>query len=170
MHHHNLSLQKSNSNVTTVTHKPIYVLLSSIICFSSILYVCYLTWTCIEKIDYILFWDKYDKLKNGKYTFECSIGGSAIQVAECQIFQGFNIFLVYLVTNLLQYTSQLFRSSNIIEIIGTSIGLFVMFKSAIVIPFKILFGSMENIIIYYFYTIVFIFHKSDTLIRNLLKE
>ena len=129
MHHH-LTIHKSNLSVdNTENQKPIYVLLSSIICISSIVYVFYLTWTCIEKIEYVIFLEKYEKLKNGKYTFECSIGGSAIQVAECQIFQGFNVFLVYLVTNLLQYTSQLFRSTNVIEIIGTSIGLFVMFKS-----------------------------------------
>lgn len=163
-----LALHEVNSNATT--QKPIYVLLSSIICFSTIVYACYLLWTYVEKVDYVLLLDKYDKLKNGKYTFECSIGGSAIQVAECQIYQGFNIFLVYLITNLLQYTSQLFKSSNIIEIIGTTIGLFVMFKSAIIIPFKILFSSIESIVIYYFYTIVFLFHKSDLLIRNLLKE
>jgi len=72
--------------------------------------------------------DFYQNIKLGKYHFDCTFGGSAIQIAECQIYNGVNVAMFYLLTNLLEYTSMIFRSSNIIETFGRSAGLYYMVR------------------------------------------
>jgi len=87
----------------------------------------------------------YEGFKTGKFHYDCTFGGSAIQIAECQIFHGFNVFLFYTVTYFLEYTSLIFRGSNIVEVVGRVAGLFCMLKLLISsIPFSFLFNLIHS--------------------------
>lgn len=87
----------------------------------------------------------YEGFKTGKFHYDCTIGGSAIQIAECQIYHGFNVFLFYTVTYFLEYTSLIFRGSNVVEVFGRVAGLFCMVKLLIWnIPFSFLFQILRS--------------------------
>lgn len=105
----------------------------------------------------------YDGFKLGKFHYDCTIGGSAIQIAECQIYHGFNVFLFYTVTYFLEYTSLIFRSSNIVEIIGRITGLFYMFKLLVSqIPFLFICKSfLRTLFLLRQFVIAVLFRISD---------
>lgn len=95
----------------------------------------------------------YDKLKNSGVTFQCNIGGSSIQNAECQIIQGINISLVYCVSSIMEYTSGLFQTKNVTEIISKLFTLLCFFRVVVL-----------NLI----YLLILLSYKLHNFIHNIL--
>ena len=99
----------------------------------------------------------YEGFKTGRFHYDCTIGGSAIQIAECQIYHGFNVFLFYTVTYFLEYTSLIFRGSNVVEVFGRVAGLFYMLKLMISsIPFVFLLKLFRTVFFVLRQAIVFV--------------
>ena len=60
----------------------------------------------------------YTNLRTDGVRYECSIGGSTIKNAECQIIQGINIMLTYTVGGIMEYTASIFQSKNMWEVLS----------------------------------------------------
>lgn len=55
----------------------------------------------------------YTNLREGKMHFRCVVGGSSIEIAECQLIHGINLSIHYVITNFLEFSSNIFNSKNI---------------------------------------------------------
>jgi len=90
------------------------------------LLLCHLPSACSSALDAV--YERYQALRSGGMQYECSLGGTAIQVAECQILQGVNVLLFYAVTSMMEFTSNILRSRNLFDTLGRLIGLACMLK------------------------------------------
>lgn len=103
----------------------------------------------------------YEQLRTTGINYQCNVGGSSIQTAECQIIQGLNIMITYTVSGLMEYTSSIFHSKNIWEMITklitvvciSQVVLWNLFKY-ILFGFQFIHHQLHRIIfhiVYYWY-------------------
>lgn len=67
--------------------------------------------------------DLYLSLKRGDNGYQCSYGGSAIGMMECEIFTSFNRLLFLAITQVYEFIQLIFKSNNVIHIFAVLNGL-----------------------------------------------
>lgn len=55
----------------------------------------------------------YSNVRNGVYRVECSIGGTPVQMAECQLVQGVNLIFIQIVTQLAEFVFSIAQMRNV---------------------------------------------------------
>jgi hypothetical protein len=73
----------------------------------------------------------YDSLKGGTITYECSYGGSLLNILECDIKNGFNRLLVSTVEQVFEMTSQMFKMRNVPHAFATLVGIVTITRTVL---------------------------------------
>jgi hypothetical protein len=88
----------------------------------------------------------YSSFKNGNITYQCTLGGSAIQIAECQFLQSLNYIVLQLTVQFMEFLSKLFDVKNLVD---TSSRLFTVIAIGKYISCVIMLNMLKVYCLYY---------------------